>query len=362
MSNDAKHNDASPAYAGSTHYCAMQETMSASIKYGRLRPNVALVLGSGGARGLAHIGVIEELEARGYAITSIAGTSMGALIAGLYATGRLSEAREWFISLTKRKIFSLADIRITGCSIVEGDRIIASLKEIVPDVDIERLNIPTAFVAADIIHAREVVFRHGPMFDAIRASISLPLFFRPQRRGDALLIDGGLLNPLPLNRVARTEGDILVASNISGPDDLHPDNRTFIPGIASLRDLPHGDRLARLADKVSSIEARVRAGIAAQTGRKLTPDERKDLTRAVNYISMTDRISDLQIEQNTRLMLALMQPDVHAEMPQYAFPTTDYDRAREIIEAGREMMARALDHYEAGYAPQYGDRYKPVEV
>ena len=152
--------------------------------------NVALVLGSGGARGLAHIGAIEALEERGYTISSIAGCSMGSIIAGMYAAGQLVEAKTWFLS--------------------------QELEKVVPDRPLEELNIPCTLVASDMMNTEEVVFRTGSLFEAVRASISIPLFFKPVQIDNRLLIDGGVLNPLPLHIVERTEGDILVAMDM-GP-------------------------------------------------------------------------------------------------------------------------------------------------
>ena len=166
------------------------------------KKDVALVLSSGGARGLAHIGAIEELLERGYNIRSIAGTSMGALVAGMYATGHLDRFKEWMETIDRKKIFSLTDFSLSFDHLVKGRRIITALKEIVPDVRIEDLPIPYAAVATDWESGHEVVFTQGSLYDAIRASISLPAFLSPVKTGNKTLIDGGITNPLPLNRVA----------------------------------------------------------------------------------------------------------------------------------------------------------------
>ena len=185
---------------------------------------VALVLGSGGARGLAHIGAIEALEDRGYTISSIAGCSMGSIIAGMYAAGQLQEAKEWFLQVDKQLIWRMIDMNLlSGNSLVKGQRIIEELEKIVPDRPLEQLNIPCTIVATDMISSDEVVFRTGSLFEAIRASISIPLFFQPVQKGGKLLIDGGILNPLPLHIVEREEGDILVAMDISGKDSMPVD-------------------------------------------------------------------------------------------------------------------------------------------
>ena len=299
------------------------------------KKNIALVLGSGGARGLAHIGAIEELEARGYTITSIAGCSMGAMIAGMYAAGRLKEAKQWFLEVDKQKILKMVDISLSLNSLVKGERVIKALEQVVPDRLIEELDIPCSIVSADLISADEVVFRSGSLFEAIRASISIPLFFQPVQLGRQLLIDGGTLNPLPNNRVERHDGDLLVAVNISGKDHLQTKQ-------------PEKSYIAKAAEAIE------------QTGIKLSPtllnwkkkfeqmqeEENKDLQDTVNYFSLVDRMSDMQIQQNSNLMLQLFQPDILATMPQYAFTTFDFDRADEIIAEGRRLMKEAIERYE----------------
>ena len=253
---------------------------------------VALVLGSGGARGLAHIGAIEALEQRGYTISSIAGCSMGSIIAGMYAAGQLKQAKEWFLQVDKQLILRMMDINLLSRnSLVKGKRIIDELQTIVPDRPMEELHIPCAIVATDMLHTEQVVFRSGSLFEAVRASISIPLFFEPVKMGDRMLIDGGILNPLPLDIVSRTEGDLLVAMDISGKDSL-------------------------------------------------------PLSKTINFIRMLDRMSDLQIQQNTLLSLRLTPPDIHAVMRQYAFTTFDFDKAEQIIAEGKHIMMEALDQYE----------------
>lgn len=297
------------------------------------------MLGSGGARGLAHIGAIEELEARGYRIRSIAGCSMGAMIAGMYAAGQLQDAKEWFLQVDQQVILKMVDLSISLNSLVKGERVIRELEKVVPDQQIQSLNIPCAIVAADLISADEVVFRSGSLFEAIRASMSIPLFFQPVQRGHKLLIDGGTLNPLPLNRVKRTKGDLLVAMNISGKDSMQikkPEPSYFAKAAELIEQ--HG---IQLSPTLLNLKKR----IEQKEEERL---ENQDLRGMVNYFSLADRMSDIQIQQNTQLMLQLMPPDILATMPQYAYSTFDFDRAEEIIEQGRLLMRSAIDRYENG--------------
>ena len=303
--------------------------------------NVALVLGSGGARGLAHIGAIEALEERGYTITSIAGCSMGSIIAGMYAAGQLKEAKEWFLSVDKQLILRMMDINLlSGNSLVKGQRIIKELQKVVPDRPLENLNIPCTIVASDMMNTEEVIFRTGSLFDAIRASISIPLFFQPVQMGNRLLIDGGILNPLPLHVVERTEGDILVAADISGKDSM-PVESTYEP-------IDVEGKLAEINAKGIPVPKTWESQLR-QLGKRvdtILENRARDLGRKVSFTSMLDRMSDMQIQQNTLLSLRLTPPDVHAVMRQYAYNTFDFDKAEEIIAEGKRIMNEALDTYE----------------
>ena len=180
--------------------------------------DVTLVLSSGGPRGWAYIGAIEELERRGYNITSVAGTSIGSLIGGIYAAGKLAEVKQWLFTLDAWKVFSLMDLSISKNHLVKGDKVIGALKEIVPDINIEDLRIPYRAVAADLYTGEEVVFDRGPLFDAIRASISIPSLFRPVKYGFRTLVDGGVVNTMPISRAVRHDGDILVAFDVNDID------------------------------------------------------------------------------------------------------------------------------------------------
>ena len=303
--------------------------------------NVALVLGSGGARGLAHIGAIEALEERGYTITSIAGCSMGSIIAGMYAAGQLKEAKEWFLQVDKQLILRMMDINLlSGNSLVKGERIIEELQKVVPDRPIEDLNIPCTLVASDMMNTEEVVFRTGSLFEAVRASISIPLFFKPVQIGDRLLIDGGILNPLPLHVIERKEGDILVAMDISGKDSM--------PKEAIPEPIDVEGKIAELTSRgipvPKSWEEQLR-----QLGKRVDEiriNRAKDLGRNINFFGLLDRMSDMQIQQNTILACRLTPPDIHAIMRQYAYNTFDFDKAEEIISEGKRIMNEALDMYE----------------
>ena len=281
--------------------------------------DVALVLSSGGARGLAHIGAIEELEAQGYRITSIAGCSMGALIGGVYAAGKLKEFREWMKTIDRKKMLELTDFSFSFNHIVKGTRIIEAIMEFVPDVLIEDLPIPYCAVATDWKAGREVVFRNGSLFEAIRASISLPAFYEPVQRDGMILIDGGVTNPIPLNRVERHNGDILVGVDVSGHDYA-----------------------AQWEEKQALTERRKRsASFSKKVINKLRPD-----SIDFNHYTMLSRVSSLMIRQNSILMAKLMKPDVLVDIQMSRYGGFDYDKSEKLIAIGRQKTLQALNKYQ----------------
>ena len=280
--------------------------------------DVALVLSSGGARGLAHIGAIEELEAQGYHITSIAGCSMGALIGGVYAAGKLEAFREWMKTVDRKKMLELTDFSLGLNHIVKGSRIIGAIMEFVPDMPIEDLPIPYCAVATDLKAGREFVFRKGSLFDAIRASISLPSFYEPVYRDDMILIDGGVTNPIPLNRVVRHEGDILVGVDVSGHD--YETQWEIQQEMAEKR--KHSTSLSK------------------QILYKLIPDNLE-----FNYYTMLSRVSSLMIRQNSLLMAQLMKPDVLVDIQMSRYGGFDYDKSEKLIAIGRQKTMQALSKF-----------------
>jgi NTE family protein len=178
---------------------------------------VSLVLGSGGARGLAHIGVIHWLEEHGYRIKSISGCSMGALIGGIYAAGKLNEYEQWVRSVTRRDIMALLDLTWDKGGLVRGDRLIETLVDLVGDVRIENLPVHFTAVATDLQTQKEMWINRGRLFDAIRASIAIPLLFTPFRYKDHVLVDGGVLNPVPIAPAFNDDADLTIAVNLNAP-------------------------------------------------------------------------------------------------------------------------------------------------
>ena len=280
--------------------------------------DVALALSSGGARGLAHIGAIEVLKEQGYNITSIAGCSMGALIGGVYAAGKLEAFREWMKTIDRKKMLELTDFSISFNHFAKGTRIIEAIMEFVPDVSIEDLPIPYCAVATDWKTGREVVFDKGSLFQAIRASISLPSFYEPVLRDGMILIDGGVTNPLPLNRVVRRDGDILVGVDVSGHD--YETQWKEQHELAERR-----KRSTSLTQKILN---------------RLIPDNLE-----FNHYTMLSRVSSIMIRQNSLLMAQLMKPEILVDIQMSKFESFDFDKSERLIAIGRKKTLQAINEY-----------------
>lgn len=328
---------------------------------------VALALSSGGPRGFAYIGAIEELLSRGYEITSVAGTSAGSLIGGIYAAGGLDAFKEWLYELDPVKVIALMDFSISKNYLVKGDRIIRVIKERVPEVNIEDLPIPFAAVATDLYTGEEIVFREGPLFKAIRASISVPSMFRPVRWKGRTLVDGGMVNTLPLNRVQRVEGDILIGFNVNRIDaesiGAFLANRNSISENEAARikeaKMVIKDTLSAspkdVLEKVKSAGERggelLKEQLASQKKeRKLLlsgKEKRLPVNADDNYASILQRSFGIMNHTIAQMGIALCPPDIIVDLPFDSYHGVyGYSHAKEIAETGRHLMSQALDQYE----------------
>ena len=280
------------------------------------RPRIALALGSGGAKGLAHIGAIEALEAAGFAIVAIAGSSMGALVGGIHAAGRLGIYRDWVTSLAKMDVLRLVDWTLSGPGLIKGERIIGALRELVGEVDIEQLAVPFTAVATDIERQREVWISSGPLFEAIRASIAIPTLFHPHVLHGRRLVDGGLLNPVPVTPLLRERFDYLVVVSVDGPAEAAPP-----PPEAPPRG-PYRQKIAALVEQL--------------LGRGAPP------SREPGRMELMGQALDLMQANLAHLRLAAYRPDLLIEIPRNACAIYEFYRAEEMIALGRERAGRAI--------------------
>lgn len=318
--------------------------------------DVALVLSSGGPRGFAYIGAIEELERRGYRITSIAGASIGSLIGGIYASGKLEEFKEWLFQLDSLKILKVMDVDVVKNHLVKGEKVIEAIKTVVPDMNIEDMKIPYKAVATDIYTGERVIFDHGPMFQAIRASISIPFLFKPVKIGHRTLVDGGLSSTLPLSVVDRNGHDVLFAFDVNEVnaaainDYLEKNYKTVEEArlIAEQADTTvrtvRNEKGISMMDKIRAIgQAMAQYGEA----RKITKTLKDPIGADDSYLSIVFRSFDIMNHTIATLEKHMTTPDllVNMDLDSYgAIP--DYAKGKEICEKGRALMSAALDRYE----------------
>lgn len=285
---------------------------------------VSLVLGSGGARGFAHIGVIHWLEEHDYKIESVAGCSIGALIGGAYAAGKLDEYEKWVCSVSKADIFKLLDLSWGGNGFFKGERLMHALKDFVGDRLIEDLPIAYTAVAADVTSEKEIWLRSGKLADAIRASISMPLFFTAFNYKGANLVDGGVLNPVPVAPTLNDQTDLTIAVNLVGP----PMARKALPEDAQSDDdesessiLPEG--MNRLIGSVKEMVS-------------------KPIIRDWGVYTVANSALDAMQSTIARHRLADYRPDHLIEIARNACGTLEFDRAEEMIEFGYDKAQECL--------------------
>ena len=332
-----------------------------------MKKKVALALASGGPRGFAYIGAIEALQERGYEISSVAGASAGALVGGIFAAGGLDAFKEWLFGLDPVRVVSLMDFTPSRNYLVKGERVIAAIRRRVPDVRIEELPIPFAAVATDLFTGEEVVFREGPLYEAFRASISIPSMFRPVRWQGRTLVDGGLVNTFPLNRVQRSEGDLLVGFNVNRIDAEGIGNylaarQALSDDEAALRDKAQVALRDTLASESGLVE-KVRA--AGETGGRLLKErlDTERLSRLLdaagrenwipvgaddNYASILQRSFGIMNHTIARMGIELCPPDILVNLPFDSYHGVyGYSHAEEISCRGYALMNEALDRYES---------------
>ncbi len=295
-----------------------------------MKPVVTLVLSGGGARGNAHIGVIEELERQGYEIASVTGTSMGALVGGIYADGEIDAFRDWMLSLDKRKVFSLVDFTLGKAGMVKGDKVFKKMKDFIPDTPIEDLRIPFAAVAVDLISFQEVVFREGSLFDAIRASVSIPSVLTPVKTADGLLVDGGVLNNIPINHAPRVPGDLLVVANVNARIPVQELD------ISKEEDEKQKRVYRKKIEEFQSQLQKIRRNMPADKNTQ-SHDEK------MNYFNVIDKTISLMTYHMAQMSLTHFAPDVLIEVSRDSCGTYDFFKAGELIEMGKAATSLALE-------------------
>jgi len=278
------------------------------------KKSLSLVLGSGGARGLTHIGVINYLEEHNYEIKSISGCSMGALIGAFYAAGKLDAYRDWLTKLDTFDMLKLLDFKGSG-GLVSGETLMNELEKILGNPTIESLPIAYTAVASDVKGEKEIWINHGSLLDAIRASISLPLFFTPYHLNDRDLIDGGVLNPVPIAPTFHDKTDLTIAVNLGGAVDnsLNSDSQ---------------DTEYSFSEKI--VKHLKNIAIPAS------------FTTPNNMYKIADQSFDAMQSTIARMKLSAYPPDIEIQIPRNLCGTLEFTRAEEMIEYGYAKCQKIL--------------------
>jgi NTE family protein len=288
-------------------------------------------LGSGGARGLTQIGAIEELENQGYTITSISGASMGAVVGGIYAAGHLPEFKKWMCNLDRLGVYGLMDFTLTTQGFIKGDKVFNEIKKFVNRQNIEDLKIPFVAVAVDIASGKQKVFDSGDLFSAIRASVAIPSVLTPVYLEDAVLVDGGVMNPLPMDVVKRHKSDVLVAIDLNGSGQYKSKKQL------------NKERQKELKQEKSRWEK----ALSSVFSDFLKSSDKSDKKKKHNYFDILNGSFDLMQSRFTEVLLKEHKPEILISIPKSAGDTFDFFRAEELIEFGRRQAKAAIEKYES---------------
>ncbi|MEJ2042750.1 MAG: patatin-like phospholipase family protein [Reinekea sp.] len=297
------------------------------------KKTVSLALGSGGARGMAHIGVIRCLEDQGYEIVNIAGASIGALVGGFYAAGQLDRLQSWICALERRDVLGLLDLSFTGGGLFKGLKLMDALSSLVKDRVIETLPIEFTAVAVDLERQKEIWFTDGSLFEAIHSSIAIPSVFKPHKYRNMWLVDGGVLNPVPVSATMRTVTDLTVSVNLNA------------------KRAPYSEPLVPTQQHVSINEASqpvVHRAIRRFIDRWKKEDQIEP-TPESRYSTLELLNRSIEIMQNTiaHMKLTANLPDIQVEVPFDCGGLFDYHLADEIIERGYQLCLESIQRYEA---------------
>lgn len=290
-----------------------------------MKKKIDLVLSGGGARGLAHIGVINELINQGYEIASVTGTSIGSLIGAMFVLGKLQEFSQFLKQQTQESIINLMDFTISGHGLIRGRRFFKSLQDIAPDRNIEEISIPITIIATDLISGKEVIINKGSLYQAVRASIAIPTIIKPIYKNGMILVDGGITNPFPLNHAP--QNNLVVGVNLyaieSSEDSLtyFQNERNSGYTFSSIK-----QRFIQLRDwKKSLVDS-----IFTDTGNDF------------NYAGTFRRMSELMTAKIAQQATKITPPDILINIPLNASGLFDFHKEKELEELGRKKTIEAL--------------------
>ncbi len=286
-----------------------------------MKQPISLVLSSGGSKGLAHIGAINELEKQGFQISSVSGSSIGSVIGGLYAMGKLPEYTDWVKTLNKKAIWGLMDFTISTYGLLKGEKVFDKMKTFIPDMPIEKMNIPFAAVATDILNEKEVVFKSGSFYEAVRASVAIPTILTPVKHKGTILVDGGILNPVPIEHVARNENDILVVVSLYG-------------------EKKHIDKKSTITKDKTQISSKF-TGLFKNISRVMNTGDKKSL----GYFSLLNASTSAMVHKMAKQNIEKYKPDIIISIPYDTSGTFDFHKAEKLIKMGESAANKEISKY-----------------
>lgn len=301
---------------------------------------IGLALGSGGARGYAHIGVIEELERQGAKIVSIAGASMGAAVGGIYSAGKLEDFKDWSTKLTRMETMRLMDFTFSGQGVIKGEKIMNTLRDLLGEQHIEDFSIDYTAVSTDFKTNTEVWMNKGKLFEVIRASSGVPTLMTPVLSGDKILVDGGVLNPLPLNVLRGKNLDLVVAVNINAPGFVDSEGEPIGKAKNQSKELTIEEKEEAVKSYKNRFTSTMRNWLNLN---KSTAQKSND--ESLGYLGLLNRSYDLMQDQICLMSVELHQPDVVVNIPRRIASTLELYRADDMIEEGRRSAKKAIDEH-----------------
>ena len=296
------------------------------------RPRIGLALGSGGARGWAHVGVLRALDAAGVKPDVVAGTSIGALIAGVHLAGYLPTLEAWARSLTRPRLLAYLDPRMSGGGLIGGQRMLAFMTRYFGDLEVEELPVPFVAVTTDLRTGHEVWLQEGRLAEVLRTAISLPGLFTPVRRERQWLVDGALVNPVPVSVCRAFGAELVIAANLNADQ------------LGRLR-VTRGGRSSRVTDLEPDLveQSRVLKGRGGTMWQQLTRRERN----APSLFSVMVAALNITQDRITRARLAGDPPDVTIRPDLGHIGLLEFDRAAEAIAAGERAAEHAITELQA---------------
>ncbi|WP_331775310.1 patatin-like phospholipase family protein [Sulfurospirillum sp. 1612] len=291
------------------------------------KKSVSLVLGSGGARGYAHIGAIEVLLEHNFEITSISGSSMGALIGGLYASGTLDDYKRWVLGLSFFDVAKLLDFSLRKNGFIQGEKVFDMIETMIGDRQIETLPITFTAVATDIIRQKEVWLQSGNLCDAIRASIAIPTIFTPKKIGGHYLVDGSVLNPLPIAPTISDSTDLTIAVNVNfRTSNIMYETHQKVSTKTQKKPAKKHNLFLKLEQKIED----------------LLKAKEKDAFEDIGIFGVMGHSLDTMQKVLTEYKIAGFSPDININIPGDACEFYEFNKAKEMIALGRKITQEAI--------------------